>query len=68
MTEGLRVVREGLRQGDIIVVSGLQRVVPEPPSRAKTVSMGSKANALSDTSTQSALARQRQFARIESAE
>jgi multidrug efflux system membrane fusion protein len=58
MTEGLRVVREGLRQGDIIVVSGLQRVRPGATVAPKTVSMGSKANALSDTSTQSALARQ----------
>src|SRR6266436_2353751 len=58
MTEGLRVVREGLRQGDIIVVSGLQRVRPGATVATKPVSMGSKANALSDTSTQSALARQ----------
>src|SRR6266404_2783391 len=58
MTEGLRVVREGLHEGDVIVVSGLQRVRPGATVAPKTVSMGSKANALSDTSTQSALARQ----------
>jgi len=39
MTEGLRVVREGLRQGDIIVVSGLQRVRPGATVAPKTVSM-----------------------------
>lgn len=57
MTEGLRVVREGLHEGDTIVVSGLQRVRPGATVAPNKVSM-SKAAALGDTSTQSALALQ----------
>jgi len=55
MTEGLRVVREGLRSGDIIVVSGLQRVRPGAAVTPRKVSMASQANALGDASTRSAL-------------
>jgi membrane fusion protein, multidrug efflux system len=57
MTEGLRVVRDGLHEGDIVVVSGLQRVRPGAAVAPKKVSMASKSNALGDASTQSALAR-----------
>ena len=55
MTEGLRVVRDGLRSGDIIVVSGLQRVRPGAAVTPRKVSMASQANALGDASTRSAL-------------
>lgn len=57
MTEGLRVVRDGLREGDMIVVSGLQRVRPGATVAPKKVSMPSQTKALSDTSTQSAFKR-----------
>src|ERR1700738_3565991 len=55
MTEGLRVVRDGLQAGDVIVVSGLQRVRPGAAVTPKKVSMATPSNALSETSTQSAL-------------
>jgi len=55
MTDGLRVVRDGLRQGDVIVVSGLQRVRPGATVTSKMVSMASQPNPSSDTATQSAL-------------
>lgn len=55
MTDGLRVVRDGLRNGDIIVVSGLQRVRPGAAVAPKRVSMAGQANLSGDTSTQSAL-------------
>jgi multidrug efflux system membrane fusion protein len=55
MAEGLRVVREGLHDGDVIVVSGLQRVRPGAAVTPKKVSMASQPNSLSETSTQSAL-------------
>jgi multidrug efflux system membrane fusion protein len=55
MAEGLRVVREGLHEGDVIVVSGLQRVRPGAAVTPKKVSMASQPNSSSDTSTQSAL-------------
>jgi multidrug efflux system membrane fusion protein len=58
MTEGLRVVRDGLHEGDIVVVSGLQRVRPGAAVAPKKVSMASQANTLGDATTQSALARQ----------
>jgi membrane fusion protein, multidrug efflux system len=59
MTDGLRVLRDGLREGDIVVVSGLQRVRPGATVAPKTVSMPGQAKASSgDMSTQSALARQ----------
>src|SRR6266404_2072164 len=57
MTEGLRVVRDGLREGDVIVVSGLQRVRPGAAVTPKKVSMAIQRNQSSDTPTQSALVR-----------
>ncbi len=55
MTDGLRVVRDGLREGDVIVVSGLQRVRPGVVVTPKKVSMAAQPGPLSNTSTQSAL-------------
>jgi hypothetical protein len=55
VTEGLRVVRDGLHQGDVIVVSGLQRVRPGAAVTPKMVSMTSQLNSLRETSTESAL-------------
>ncbi len=54
MTDGLRVVRDGLREGDVIVVSGLQRVRPGVVVTPKKVSMAAQPGPLSNTSTQSA--------------
>ena len=56
MAEGLRVVRDGLHQGDVIVVNGLQRVRPGDAVTPKKISMASQPNSLGETSTQSALA------------
>jgi len=50
MTEGLRVVRDGLQEGDVIVVSGLQRVRPGAAVTPKKVLMAGQANSLSETS------------------
>jgi membrane fusion protein, multidrug efflux system len=58
MTDGLRVVRDGLREGDIVVVSGLQRVRPGASVAPKKVSMASQTKALGDAPTQPALAAQ----------
>ncbi len=55
ITEGLRVVRDGLHEGDTIVVSGLQRVRPGATVTPRKVSMAGQANPPSDTSAQSAL-------------
>jgi len=55
MTEGLRVVRDGLRNGDVIVVSGLQRVRPGAAVNPKKVPMAVQISAPGGTSTQSAL-------------
>jgi membrane fusion protein, multidrug efflux system len=58
MTDGLRVVRDGLQQGDVIVVSGLQRVRPGANVTPKMVSMAaSQPNSSSsgDRSVQSAV-------------
>src|SRR5258707_2777998 len=55
MTDGLRVVRDGLREGDGIVVSGLQRVRPGAAVTPKKLSMAAQPGPLSNTSTQSAL-------------
>jgi multidrug efflux system membrane fusion protein len=60
MTEGLRVVRDGLHEGDVIVVSGLQRVRPGAAVTPKKVSMANQRNSSSDTSTQSVLVGQEQ--------
>src|SRR5712664_2273194 len=56
MAEGLRVVRDGLHQGDVIVVNGLQRVRPGDAVTPKKISMASQPNSLGETSAQSALA------------
>jgi multidrug efflux system membrane fusion protein len=55
ITDGLRVVRDGLQPGDIIVVSGLQRVRPGAVVTPKSVSMASQVNPAPSTSTQSTL-------------
>ena len=41
MVNGLRVVRDGLHEGDVVVVNGLQRVRPGTNVRPKQVPMGS---------------------------
>src|SRR3979490_2393134 len=56
MAEGLRVVREGLHDGDLIVVSGLQRVRPGAAVTPRRVSMASQPSSSKDSSTQSGLA------------
>jgi membrane fusion protein, multidrug efflux system len=63
MTEGLRVVRDGLHEGDVIVISGLQRVRPGAAVTPKRVSMANQPNSSSDTSTQSTLVGQEQKSR-----
>jgi multidrug efflux system membrane fusion protein len=55
MAEGLRVVRDGLHEGDVIVVNGLQRVRPGAAVTPKKVSMASQPISLGQTSAQSAL-------------
>src|ERR1700687_1733104 len=55
MAEGLRVVRDGLHEGDVIVVNGLQRVRPGAAVTPKKVSMATHSTSLSETSTQSPL-------------
>ncbi len=56
MAEGLRVVRDGLHEGDLIVVSGLQRVRPGAAVTPRRVSMAIQPNSSKDSSTQSGLA------------
>jgi membrane fusion protein, multidrug efflux system len=56
VTDGLRVVRDGLHEGDVIVVSGLQRVRPGVIVAPKKVSMAAQPGSLSSASRQSALA------------
>jgi multidrug efflux system membrane fusion protein len=56
VTDGLRVVRDGLHEGDVIVVSGLQRVRPGVIVAPKKVSMAAQPGSLSNAATQSALA------------
>ncbi len=63
MAEGLRVVREGLHEGDVIVVNGLQRVRPGATVSPKKVSMATQSNSLSEPSTQSALLGQEEKSR-----
>jgi multidrug efflux system membrane fusion protein len=41
MVNGMRVVRDGLREGDVVVVNGLQRVRPGMSVTPKQVPMGS---------------------------
>jgi multidrug efflux system membrane fusion protein len=40
LVDGLRVVREGLKEGELVVVNGLQRVRAGMPVSAKVVEMG----------------------------
>src|SRR5467141_475462 len=56
MAEGLRVVRDGLHEGDVIVVNGLQRVRPGATVSPKKISMATQPNSWGETSAQSALA------------
>jgi multidrug efflux system membrane fusion protein len=54
MTDGLRVVREGLHEGDVIVVSGLQRVRPGAAVTPLKVSMLAQSNSSGGAPAQSA--------------
>src|SRR5216683_6861785 len=54
MTEGFRVVRDGLHDGDVIVVNGLQRVRPGAAVTPKKISMTGQIIAPGEASTQSA--------------
>lgn len=45
MADGLRVIREGVHEGDVIVVNGLQRVRPGAPVSPKKVPMVEEAPA-----------------------
>src|SRR5258706_7975621 len=54
MTEGLRIVRDGLRNGDVIVVSGLQRVRPGAAVNPKKVPMAGQISAPGRTSPKAA--------------
>jgi len=42
IVDGLRVIREGLSQGETIVVNGLQRVRPGAPITPEKVAMGER--------------------------
>jgi multidrug efflux system membrane fusion protein len=53
IADGLRVVRDGLHEGDIIVVSGVQRARPGASVAPKKVPMTATAGASGDTSAQS---------------
>jgi multidrug efflux system membrane fusion protein len=44
ITDGLRVVRDGLKEGDLIVVNGLQRVRPGMPVAPVKVAMAGDAH------------------------
>jgi multidrug efflux system membrane fusion protein len=55
ITDGLRVVRDGLHEGDTIVVSGLQRVRPGAIVTPKKVSMAVQASLPGDTTAQPVL-------------
>ena len=47
--DGLRVVTDGLADGDVIVVNGLQRVRPGSPVTPNPVDMASLARGAGDT-------------------
>jgi membrane fusion protein, multidrug efflux system len=55
MAEGLRVVRDGLHEGDVIVVNGIQRVRPGAVVTPKKTSMLSQSKSSAESSTQPAL-------------
>jgi multidrug efflux system membrane fusion protein len=48
--EGLRVVREGLKPGDVVVVNGVQRVHPGVTVTPQRVVMGADSAAVSASS------------------
>jgi multidrug efflux system membrane fusion protein len=54
MTEGLRVVRDGLHQGEIIVVNGLQRARPGAAVTPKKVPMAGHSGPTGEVSAQAA--------------
>jgi multidrug efflux system membrane fusion protein len=56
VVDGLRVVREGLKPGEKIVVNGLQRVRPGAPITAQTVPMDGDAKAPADKAAAAAAA------------
>jgi multidrug efflux system membrane fusion protein len=56
ITDGLRVVREGVREGDVIVVNGLLRVRPGAPVSPKKVPMADQAASAPGTSPQTSAA------------
>ncbi len=56
MAEGLRVIRDGLHEGDVIVVNGLQRVRPGAAVTPRRVSMDRQPSSSRDSPTQSGLA------------
>jgi multidrug efflux system membrane fusion protein len=43
MIQGMRIVRKGLKPGDVIVVSGLQRVRPGAQVKPNMTTMGEPA-------------------------
>ena len=53
VVDGLRIVRKGLKPGDTVVVSGLQRVRPGAPVKANTVTMGAPSEAAVGTAKSS---------------
>jgi membrane fusion protein, multidrug efflux system len=55
MAEGLRVVRDGLHEGDVIVVNGIQRVRPGAVVTPMKTSMLSQSKSSAESSTQPAL-------------
>jgi multidrug efflux system membrane fusion protein len=63
MNDGLRVVRDGLHEGDVIVVTGLQRVRPGAAVTPKRVSMARQSNPLSDVASPSPLVSQEKKSR-----
>jgi RND family efflux transporter MFP subunit len=63
MTEGLRVVRDGLHEGDAVIVSGLQRVRPGAAVTPRKISMTGQSSVPAETSTPSASVARKGLAR-----
>jgi membrane fusion protein, multidrug efflux system len=63
LTDGLRVVRQGLRPGDVIVVNGLQRVRPGAQVSPTKVSMTGDSHPANASSTQSSTKSPEELAR-----
>jgi multidrug efflux system membrane fusion protein len=63
LSEGLRVVRDGLHPGDVIVVNGLQRVRPGAQVSPTKVPMTEDSNTPKTASTQSSAKSPRELAR-----